>query len=1477
MQYKSGYIIDGLIDVFENNSQKKQNFKALVEWSSYFEFESRSGFEKENIDYSSTIAVLINILQRGAPTKLNHYAINFLVERSNLLSVDDTQESSIVIKYNNFSEESRNLVYRSLHIIEPRIDINKQKHIYEQSRVRFGSSFEEKFLFNDLPSSLGDDGAALIQLLSNQRSILSIIRGLKYASGIENQIENKFIQQSVDFSVEFPYVAQDELKGIVIEIDGPQHFVGEQMFLDIQRDNVISSYGWHNTLRVKTIEVGTSDSKKKIQNGLLPAINNEYIRHCIYNYKNPIWETDYGKEIFQICLIPFAVARIQRAILEAIAYKKLDLESSNWKIAVIERDVPCGKLAIDDLIKLINKLSVLQSNSLVLPEIDLHVFSTKEFLDSNFQDVSAQNIDAISVSIHYNLVIDISMLARTREAINYNVDASEIISIGSIHYRTRKTQVITSDLIRYNPFCINIDNSGMWTVSNREIKESLEYLLQSIFRKKGFLEGQLPIMHNALKCNSVIGLLPTGGGKSLTYQLAAFLQPGICLVIDPIRSLMKDQVDGLIRNNIDSCIFINSTLEGEAKWSAMREMANGEAQFVFISPERLQMDEFRIVLKDMFDNRRYFSYCVIDEAHCVSEWGHDFRTSYLRLGENAIKYCKTKNLKRLPIFGLTATASYDVLADVQRELSGNIENRIITEESIVRAEYSKRDELQYVVEEVTIEVDGLSNIWDLKTALGSSKQEKVKLLIREMPEIIKKYLDDPKTIFFEDDLNLNEIEKVKTFKKIQIEKYSPGDFFNGYKNAGLIFCPHTKGIFGVTDKYKELKNPFNRKGYFDRLSTIEELKTGFFMGSNSDFDDTTKAIQKDSFENQDKFINNELNLMIATKAFGMGIDKDNIRYTIHINYPNSIESYVQEAGRAGRDRKMALSYILFNDQQVSLPSEEESIDNDLDVNLYFHKNSFKGIEKEISVLWELLTDIYFPNRIFEVVNLINSKFKVEVKCQYWKGHIAHNLYFDNGFNEPLGYFNINSLTGYTNYTKRDGSTVKSILPDISDKIWEFLKNYFTNIKVNEPIHEWLLSSKKDDGIEKILDSKNVGDDFKITIGFNNDISERIKRMAKWLSVVVHPLFDVEVVQKMRGNCPDAEAFIESVCEKYQSFTGGKSLNFEARCRARDLVKGNLEGYAYRMFIALYNGYRDKMDTEKAIYRLSIIGVIDDYTVNYSSNTFTVFGKKKTDLEYKQNLYNYLLKYYSVKSAKGKLSSFEKIDEPTEIRKSLYFLVNFVYSEIEKKRLLAIHDMKLACRYGIEKGSIELKEYIDLYFNSKYARKGYSFFNSEGREINASLLDITDGGKNEDINWVWFFMSVVDEDTKAGQINNLKHLRGACTRMLRNQPDNYTLLLLSVFTFYMLEYKNPRYLQEAEDQLINAFSNIQLKEPDWSDIRLKEIFTSFTDALVDKNGELTEYMLKHSFKFDFESILISRYIKPLQKANELMKELNIKLD
>ena len=147
----------------------------------------------------------------------------------------------------------------------------------------------------------------------------------------------------------------------------------------------------------------------------------------------------------------------------------------------------------------------------------------------------------------------------------------------------------------------------------------LRYFLNLLFRKEDFRPGQLPILTRALSLKSVIGLLPTGGGKSLRYQLAAILQPGVTVVVDPLKGLMKDQMDGLLRVGIDSISFINGDLDSQEKRKRESLLTQSRIQIMFLSPERLSIHSFRETLRSMHESDVFFAYGVIDEVHCVSE------------------------------------------------------------------------------------------------------------------------------------------------------------------------------------------------------------------------------------------------------------------------------------------------------------------------------------------------------------------------------------------------------------------------------------------------------------------------------------------------------------------------------------------------------------------------------------------------------------------------------------------------------------------------------------------------------------------------------------------------------------------------------------------------------------------------------------------------------------------------------------------
>ncbi len=802
----------------------------------------------------------------------------------------------------------------------------------------------------------------------------------------------------------------------------------------------------------------------------------------------------------------------------------------------------------------------------------------------------------------------------------------------------------------------------------------------------------------------------------------------------------------------------------------------------------------------------------------------------------------------------------------------------LREDAIVRSEYTKRHELQFLVKECNIEGESFSNIWGIRDKLGNAKQDMLIKQINEIPYDIEEYLKNPDDIFIHSDLDIPEKkqERIIAKQRLQIEDYDPDNFYKLNTNAGLIFCPHKSGNYGITDRFKD-NQYYSNRGVLDRIAKMDFVDAGFFMGSGDNENKNSKVITEESFKNQDDFINNKTNLMIATKAFGMGIDKENIRYTIHINYPPSIESYVQEAGRAGRDGKIALSYILFNDQEFFVEEEKDDVNHDLDVNKFFHRNSFKGIEKEMSVIDELLTTIHYPDRTFELVNLIESELDIEVDCSYWKkgeGFGLHRLYIEKPKREgKLGFIDLDKLIGIPK---------DSIDSNISSSIFKLLIDYIKSQNIREPIHEWINRSEKRKGIGQILGEKSVNEKFEIVIGFYNDVSYRIEMLTKWIQKVVHSNFSKKDIYTLRKNSPNAEKFIEELRKKYSKFTNGEDLDFDEICSNRDQNRGFKSGHAINGFKNLYNGYRDKADTEKAIYRLSTLSIIDDYTVNFSGKTFTLIGTKKKDEDYKKYLRDYLLKYYSDKSADAKLRKLEYINESEPLKKYLRFLIEFTYNEIQKKRERAIEDMQNACQGALEpdRKPTWLKEYIDLYFNSKYARKDYEYEDNKGNLKNGSLYRDTTDKETErpkdDINIVWKYLQVVDEDTSGSQIDNIKHLRGATLRILRTRPDNYTMLLLNAFSLYMLEYRNKRYLEEAENLLINAFFSMQDKEPNWDEDNLREIYNKYTDTIKSKNEELIVFMDKYGFEFNFDNVLIKKILEQIKYTNASMDAINEKL-
>ena len=1128
---------------------------------------------------------------------------------------------------------------------------------------------------------------------------------------------------------------------------------------------------------------------------------------------DPRWQKSFDSSwtnVLQLVLSPVAVARLEKTILEALMTRVLNISATRWKVLVKEHDVPCAALAFEELREMFKHITQLSAeySDLKFPEVELTIVSTKEFAQSSLHLNHRVLVGEYHSNAEYDMVIDFAMLRRNGlediDFTDYKCKNKCYFNVRSAHHHRNDRQIYTSDRILYKQIATQ-NNQGRYEDIEDNVKH-LRYFLRMLFRKQDFRPGQIPILNRALQYKSVIGLLPTGGGKSLIYQIAAMLQPGVTLVIDPLRSLMKDQYDGLIGAGIDCCSYINSSIEvPEAiKAKGAKEIQDyrikererrskcleqSEFLFMFLSPERLSILNFRERLKNMQETGVYFAYGVIDEVHCVSEWGHDFRFSYLHLGRNLYRYVLPKPKEgdekenHIPLFGLTATASFDVLADVERELSGNGAFPLDAE-TVVREGDTNRFEIQYKIEPVPVsftlkQADG--TVKPNKWAIFDSKKDFLDSLISQMPFYLNELLTEQSIQTITDGYTTGPRADGRELKSLQTD--IPSDFLSAqdvYDYGGIVFCPHKDhtGVAVFTNQ-------------FELTTKHPNAKIGTFVGSG---DGIALHHVEESFKNLELFRDNKLPLMIATKAFGMGIDKPNVRFSINMNYSSSLESFVQEAGRAGRDQRMALSVIMLSKYRIARVKPgtqffEAHKDKWYDANDIEEIAQKKGIPVEDFEIYDETSDLVKLKckqcgdscKRFE--RNCCSYACTHTKCDKWHKDCAQKC----EYYETCELAKVPTGDRWSHYEHL--SVYKERYPFITCENYEFLNAdyeivmFFYNNNFKGENHEKLK-------MHQLLSKLSM----KVAVGGQNEDEKTI-----------HGFF----------------ATLQSVR------VGTKVISY---------IPYTIGEYA---------------DIAKAIYRMCCIDLIDDFTQDYNSKCFRIVTYKKSDGQYYAALEKYLRRYYTVERAAELVSEVPSYRGENEIHKCLGFLTHFIYDKIAVKRKRAIDDMFAFCVHGVDANkdwkaiNEELKDELYFYFNSKYARREYR--TERGEQF--SLLVDTDEGKRSSWETVLKFMQVVDnqwisKNSEAGstQNDNAKHLYGAVRLIRRDAKEiNPTIDLLGAFCLMFLGTNNNHLLQkELEDLYISGMKEFYRQNDRtrfWEHIF--EVFNNNPDvsAYFANNGEL----------------------------------------
>ncbi len=343
--------------------------------------------------------------------------------------------------------------------------------------------------------------------------------------------------------------------------------------------------------------------------------------------------------------------------------------------------------------------------------------------------------------------------------------------------------------------------------------DNIHQILTRYWGHTHFRPLQEDVINSVLEGKDTLALMPTGGGKSVCFQVPALVKEGICIVISPLIALMKDQVEFLVKKGIKATM-INSFMSAKEIDITLDNCINGGYKFLYVSPERLNTELFRARVQNMKVNL-----IAVDEAHCISQWGYDFRPAYMQIPD------LRSLLPNVPVLALTASATLEVVNDIQKQLQFKTENAF-------KISYERKN-LAYVV--------------------------------------------------------LKEEDKLGRLLKV----------VNNVKGSGIIYLRNRK-------KTEELTQ-------FLRLNKVS---ADFYHAG---------LLPQDRNRKQEEWLKDKIRIMVSTNAFGMGINKANVRFVVHLDLPDSLEAYFQEAGRAGRDGKKAYAILLYNDtDRINL---ERSIDH----------------------------------------------------------------------------------------------------------------------------------------------------------------------------------------------------------------------------------------------------------------------------------------------------------------------------------------------------------------------------------------------------------------------------------------------------------------------------------------------------------------------------------------------------------------------
>lgn len=751
--------------------------------------------------------------------------------------------------------------------------------------------------------------------------------------------------------------------GAVIEIDGGQHTENEQRNKDKLRDDLFKRHGIA-TIRIPVAELSDLEKLSEKFRDIEPKVKAD--------------TTSFNQNELAY---PLAI-RLEILLLYLYGTRKIGLEQKALDLNLYA-DFPVKEKTLrtisDDFFLWTKNLTELYNLPFSVPKVEWKIFG---------------DCEAFRKSV--GIKIDIS-LTKT-----YGIAKSDDIFYLRNDYFPYETYDDGGETLGKNYFRVAYSEVHYALEAKKHEKNLLFFLRNCSDRYGDFRANQLEIILELLNNRSVIGILPTGAGKSLCYQISALLIPAMTVVVAPLKVLMEDQYEHLRQNlGLNHSTFINSSYIDH-----LSLFSKGQSLITLISPERFFSERFSKAFSAL-----HVGFIVIDEAHCLSEWGHDFRTSYLCLSHNLGTLLPPDTF----LMALTGTASHSVFRDIENEFY-YLKQRATRS---IFADDMRRPNLALHVQKFEDDAEKQRSYAEKQRSYADFF-ESLKKDDKKGPESFKLQLDSMPDFFAalckEILPTLTGFDRQKTL------------VFTKTKTAGAK-DPTASACISLCAVFSAVASRFGKKNI-----------VGYFAGGN-ELNDRKKDEILSAFQND-----TDLKVLFATKAFGMGIDIPDIRKTIHYGLPSSMESLYQQIGRAGRDGKKSDCYILFRkerkeDYDLFFSPERLSIDTisknerrlrELGTNFYFIQNANLDVEVEQKVV----------TRVLGGIRRINSRGKREINCETICRAILTEMKDDKHLLGVLGRYEITkeesetifSETSFPNY-----DTVERGL-DYQDIHYKFMGN-----------------------------------------------------------------------------------------------------------------------------------------------------------------------------------------------------------------------------------------------------------------------------------------------------------------------------------------------------------------------------------------------------------------------------------------------------